>query len=99
MYNDVEGMAAAAQQLAGLRASARELELMAREASAAQQPRRDSNKYGLSADEITIANGLASNDRNLSNDERQRDYANQKARLQNMRMTGEYRDDQGTVRR
>lgn len=99
MYDDLEGMAAAAQQLAGLRASARELEIMARDAYSAQQPRADANRYGLSADEVIIARGIASGDRNMTNDERERTYAEQKARLSHMRLTGEYRDDQGQVRR
>ncbi|AWM07628.1 hypothetical protein [Bradyrhizobium symbiodeficiens] len=92
MCNDIEGMAAAAQQWAGLRASARELDIMAREASAAQQPRADASKYGLTPDEVAIARGMSSGDRNLSNDERERTYAEQKHRYQTMRANGTYRD-------
>lgn len=99
LANDVDGAAAAAQQLAGLRASVNELNSMAREAYVQQMPRANANKYGLSADEVTIAHGMSGGDRTLSNDERERSYAEQKARLQHMRATGEYRDDQGQVRR
>jgi hypothetical protein len=75
------------------------LNSMAREAYAQRMPRPDSNKYGLTADEVTIARGIASGDRNMTNDERERCYAEQKAKYQHLRATGEYRDDQGMVRR
>jgi hypothetical protein len=58
-----------------------------------QQPR--GNQFGLNDDEVTIANGTASADKTISNEERQRAYAFHKDRLRHMRATGQYRDDQG----
>lgn len=99
LANDVDGAARAAQEMAGLKASMDALNNMAREAYAQQMPRADANKYGLTPDEVTIARGIASGDRNMTNDERERTYAEQKAKLSHMRMTGEYRDDHGRVTR
>jgi hypothetical protein len=64
-----------------------------------QQRQQPQNKYGLNKDEQDIARGLASGDRSMSDEDRQRVYAEQKAKYQRMRATGEYRDDQGSVRR
>lgn len=99
LSGDVDEAARAASTMAGLRATVSQLNSMAQEAYAASAPRADANKYGLSPDEVTIARGLASNDRNMSNDERERTYAEQKYKLQRMRADGTYRDDQGSVRR
>jgi hypothetical protein len=59
-----------------------------------QQPR--GNQFGLNDDEVTIANGTASADKTISNEERQRAYAFNKERLRTMRANGTYRDDQGS---
>ena len=66
---------------------------------AGQQRQQPQNKYGLNKDEQEVARGLASGDRTMSDDDRERVYAEQKARYQRMRATGEYRDDQGSIRR
>jgi hypothetical protein len=66
---------------------------------AGQQHQQQANKYGLNADEVTIARGIGHGDPKLTNDERERIYAEQRGRYQRMRASGEYRDDQGTVRR
>lgn len=95
IYDDVDGMAHAAQQMAGLRASARELDMMARDAYAAQP--RNVNRFGLSKDEIEVANTHP--DSSMTQDQKQEVYARNKQRYQHMRQTGEYRDDQGSVRR
>ena len=92
---DVDGMAAAAQQMAGLRASARELDQMAQERYAAQP--RDVNRFGLSKDEIEVANSHP--DSSMTPDQKQELYARNREKYRHMRATGEYRDDQGTVRR
>jgi hypothetical protein len=65
--------------------------------ASAQQQR--ANRYGLSPDELDIAHGLASGDDRMSNDQREATYAANKEKLRVMRATGQYRDDQGTVRR
>jgi hypothetical protein len=66
---------------------------------ASQQQHARGNRYGLNQDEIAIANGISGGDANLSNDQRQQIYSHNKQRLQYLRSTGQYRDDQGTVRR
>ena len=59
-----------------------------------QQPQ--GNKFGLSPTEVEIAHNSHSGG---TREERERSYSEQKAKLQHMRQTGQYRDDQGTVRR
>ena len=66
---------------------------------AGQQRQQSANKYGLNADEIAIARGNGSGDPRLTNDDRERIYAENRQKLQRMRATGEYRDDQGRVSR
>jgi hypothetical protein len=66
---------------------------------AGQQRAQPQNRYGLSKDEVDIARGIGSGDAKLSNDDREKLYAEQKAKYRRMRSTGEYRDDQGSVRR
>lgn len=60
---------------------------------AQQQPQ--GNKYGLSHDEIEVAHGIAGNDPNMSRDQREQVYAQNKSKLAHMRASGAYRDDQG----
>jgi hypothetical protein len=64
----------------------------------ASQQRPRGNQFGLNQDEMDIANGIASGDQTITNEERQRAYAHNKERLRYMRATGQYRDDQGTSR-
>jgi hypothetical protein len=54
------------------------------------------NKYRLSQDELDVAHGSFSD---LPKEERERIYFENKQKYQTMRATGQYRDDQGTVRR
>jgi hypothetical protein len=63
---------------------------------ARQQAQPKGNAYGLSDQELAIAKNSHSGG---TVDERLREYASNKQRLQHMRATGQYRDDQGTVRR
>jgi hypothetical protein len=67
------------------------------QAAHAQQQRQ--NPYGLSDDERAIAHGNGQGDPRLSNADRERIYAEQKARYQQARRDGSYRDDQGRVTR
>jgi hypothetical protein len=64
---------------------------------AQQQPQ--GNKYGLSKDEQDVARGMFGNDQRMTHDQRERAYAEQKEKLRYMRATGQYRDDQGSIRR
>ena len=52
--------------------------------------------FGLSDQELEIARNSHSNG---TPDERVAEYAKNKNKLQNMRASGQYRDDQGSVRR
>jgi len=65
----------------------------------AQQQQPQGNRYGLNRDEMEVAHGLASGDRSMTNDQREQVYAQNKARYRHMRSTGQYRDDQGSIRR
>lgn len=57
------------------------------------------NPYGLTKDEMDVARTIDGGNPKLSDADRQRIYAENRARLQQMRRDGTYRDDQGTVRR
>ncbi|WP_315806577.1 MULTISPECIES: hypothetical protein [unclassified Bradyrhizobium] len=66
-----------------------------------QQQQTPRNQFGLSDDEVAIARtiGEGRRDLGLTDEARERLYAENKQKYQRMRATGEYRDDQGTVRR
>ncbi|MCP3382856.1 hypothetical protein NLM31_21040 [Bradyrhizobium sp. CCGUVB4N] len=95
LRNDMEAMVEASQQIANLRVGMNELNNMAREAYAAAP--RDMNRFGLSKDEVEVANSHP--DSSMTPDQKQELYLRNKQKYQHMRMTGEYRDDQGMVRR
>ncbi|MBR1298549.1 hypothetical protein [Bradyrhizobium sp. AUGA SZCCT0042] len=59
-----------------------------------QQPR--GNRFGLSADEVSIAHGIAGGDPNISNEQREQVYAHNRDKLRHLRAIGAYRDDQGS---
>lgn len=63
----------------------------------ASQNRPAPNKYNLSTEEQSVAKTIASNDRSLSEDDRQKIYAEQRHKLREMRSTGQYSDGQGLV--
>jgi hypothetical protein len=75
------------------------LDRIANQYVAQQQVQPQGNRYGLSKDEVDVAHGIASSDQRMTKDDREQLYAQNKAKLARMRATGEYRDDQGTVRR
>ncbi|MGJ4928609.1 hypothetical protein ACQR1I_14210 [Bradyrhizobium sp. HKCCYLS2038] len=66
--------------------------------SQSQASARQQNPHGLSDEEVKIAENFSQNP-SLSREQKLEMYARQKSRYQHMRRTGEYRDDQGTVRR
>lgn len=103
---DTEGMAEALKEMAATKVQMRQAEEIAVQDARVMRSVQPQNRYGLSADEVQIAKDMASNDRELSAmlpdaalERRMQIYAEQKAKYQQMRQTGEYRDDQGTVRR
>jgi hypothetical protein len=106
---DVDEMAQAAQNMAGMRATMRELNTMHREVTAApsvapgnpDMSARDQDlcrHYGLSGEDLTIAKGWTGDTR-IPDTERDETYLRNKQRYQTARANGSYRDDQGYVRR
>jgi hypothetical protein len=67
--------------------------------AAGQQQQPQASRYGLSKDEVDVAHSIASGDRDMTNDDREKSYAEQKQKLRHMRSTGQYSDGQGAVRR
>ena len=67
--------------------------------AATLQPAPGASKFGLSEKEMEIARTLSPGARDLSDEDRQRIYADNKAKYQHARATGAYRDDQGSVKR
>lgn len=103
---DTEGMAKYLKEMAAIEVQKQMAHQIAVHDARAMRSVQPQNRYGLSADEVQIAKDMASNDRELSAmrpdaalERRMQIYAEQKAKYQQMRQTGEYRDDQGTVRR
>jgi hypothetical protein len=62
-----------------------------------QQARPQESKFGLSNDEIDVARSHP--DPHMTNEQKEELYARNRQRYQHMRATGQYRDDQGYVRR
>ena len=96
---DAYGVLSAADRIIEVDARIAALGQIANNFVAAQQQQQQGNRYGLSRDEVQIARGISASDAKLSDDDRQRIYAEQKGKYQHMRATGQYRDDQGSVRR
>jgi hypothetical protein len=99
LSEDADSVMYAADKITEIDAKIAALNQIANNFVVGQQRAQPQNKYGLNKDEQEIARGLASGDRSMSDEDRQRVYAEQKAKYQRMRATGQYRDDQGTVRR
>lgn len=96
LAGDLNAQVAASQELAGLRSTLKEYHQMATEHAASLQPAVPQNRYGLNKDEVDVARASRSD---LPADQAEAEYARQKAKYQHMRATGQYRDDQGTVKR
>ncbi|MGB6400469.1 MAG: hypothetical protein WBF73_33010 [Bradyrhizobium sp.] len=99
LNEDPDGVMVAADRITEIDAKFAALNQIANVYVAGQQRAQPQNKYGLNKDEQEIARGLASGDRSMSDEDRQRVYSEQKAKYQRMRASGEYADHQGTVRR
>ena len=106
---DADAMARAGQEIAALRVQVKEFNALAHEHVSSMQTipggdnlsRNDSNlcrQYGISPDVLGVAKSWTSDPR-VSDKERVETYLRNKQKLQQMRQTGEYRDDQGTVSR
>jgi hypothetical protein len=96
MRNDTDAMASAAMEIAALRVQAKEFDALAREdARGMQASIPKGNKYGLTDEEVEIArSSIVDRPRvtNLSEDDKQKLYAENKQKLAEMRRTGQYSD-------
>jgi hypothetical protein len=97
IVDDAEGVHAAADRILHLDLMRNALGVRAQNYVNAQITQSQGNRYGLSQDELDVAHGSFGT--SMSKDEKERLYAENKARYQHMRATGVYRDDQGSVRR
>jgi hypothetical protein len=88
-FDDGDGVMAAANRIIDVDARRAALEGIARNL-VMQQAQPQSNRYGLSQDELDVARSC-----NLSPEA----YSHNKNLLQYRRATGQYRDDQGSVKR
>jgi hypothetical protein len=88
-FDDGAGVMAAADRIIEIDAKTTALNGIARNL-VMQQAAPRGNRFGLTQDELDIAKSCRQTDE---------EYARNKDRLQYLRATGQYRDDQGTVRR
>jgi hypothetical protein len=108
---DLDGMAQHEMTIAGLRATLHQMAQMEREHAAPPAPLVDRNgqelrehdanlcrRYRLTPADLETAKGWTA-DHRLSDQEKVETYLKNRARYQDMRATGRYRDDQGLVRR
>lgn len=90
---------AAADRILDLDKSREMLDRRARGFVQSQQAQPQGNKYGLNNDEVQVARTLSAGSTTMTNDDRERIYAENRAKYRHQRATGEYRDDQGRVTR
>jgi hypothetical protein len=88
----------AAQRILELDSQRNALAVRANQFAAQQRVQPQRHKYGLSPEEIEVARNFTQ-DPKLSNDDKEKLYAEQRARYRHARATGAYRDDQGRVTR
>lgn len=98
LIGDVDEAARAAQVIAGLRATTRELQGLYHEAMTPQSQRMAApvNKYGLTEEEADVARHSYSGS---TDDEKMQAYAQNRAKYRHMVQTGQYSNDQGMVKR
>ncbi|WP_316227203.1 hypothetical protein [Bradyrhizobium sp. SZCCHNR1047] len=97
IYEDVSLMNTASDALLRVDRDYAQLSRYANNMAAQQQMPR--NQFGLNDDEVAIARTLGETRQDLTDEQREQIYAQNKARYHQMRRDGTYRDDQGTVRR
>lgn len=86
----------AADRILEIDKSVSALNVIANQYVASQRAQPQGNAHGLSNEEVEVAK--ASHSAGTA-EERIEEYARNKQRYQHMRQTGQYRDDQGSVRR
>jgi hypothetical protein len=89
----------AADQITAIDAKIGALNQIATAYVAGQQQAQPSNRHGLNKDQVEVAHGIAKGDPKLTNDDREKLYAENRNKLSRMRASGEYADHQGLVRR
>ncbi|MET4372556.1 hypothetical protein ABIA99_005265 [Bradyrhizobium sp. LB12.1] len=96
LVGDTEECARSASAMAGLRATCRELDMMAQEALNPQRPALPVNRYGLTAAETDVALNSFSG---VSDAEKLESYARNKSKYRGMLARGEYSNNyQGSVK-
>jgi len=97
LTGDGDGVLQAAERILHIDAMRNALGVRAQQYFSAQAAQsQGNNKWGLSTEEVEVAKASHSAG---TVEQRLEEYARNKARYQHMRATGQYRDDQGTVRR
>lgn len=96
---DVQAAGEATRERAALLVQAERYHRQAVQHAAALQPAAGASKFGLSEKELEIARTLSAGAPDLSDEDRQRIYANNKAKLAQKRATGEYDDRHHTTQR
>lgn len=87
---DLDEQVRASQSMASLRSQAKEYQALASEHARSIQAAQPMNRFGLSPEEIEIAHKSFSTT-GATKEEKERLYAENRAKLHRMRSTGEYR--------
>jgi hypothetical protein len=90
LREDADGVAYAADEILRVDTDFSRLTTIANQFVAQQQAAAPRNKYNLSDDEVEVARGIAGNDPSLSDDDRERIYAEQRYRHRHLTATGQY---------
>ncbi|MCK1480483.1 hypothetical protein IVB27_38565 [Bradyrhizobium sp. 197] len=98
LVGDTEECARSANAMAGLRATCRELDMMAQEALNPARPAPPVNRFGLTELEADVARNSYSAP-GVTDDQKMQAYAHNRAKYRHMVQTGQYSNDQGLVRR
>lgn len=96
--DDLATATTAAMQINSLRLAMQSWDNMAAEVSRQQRPVRQANKFGLSADEVEIARGIGGTARGLTDEIRERLYAEKKQLYRQKLADGSYSSGQGMQR-
>jgi len=96
LTDDEAGVHGAAERILQLDLMRNALNVRAQQYLTAQAAQPQGNRWGLSSEEVEVAKASHGSG---TPEQRIEEYARNKQRYQHMRATGQYRDDQGTVRR
>lgn len=96
--DDLSSATTAAMQINSLRVAMQSWDNMAAEVSRQQRPVRQANKFGLSEDEVAIARGIGGTARGMTDEIRERLYAEKKQLYRQKLADGSYSSGQGMQR-